>query len=165
MNETLSWHRIGPGQPAAGRASPRAKRAVGEAGGTPLSSVSTDDKRLKKCPECCGWDKEQSVLCCSFSYRANNRPCDQPLPLTPPLPIRRGGASAPVPLLLRHGTPAPCDSSPGSESDRRREETREILIHNNGATCSLCSISARSSLRSGAPSLRCTRTMPLIFSS
>ncbi len=66
----------------------------------------------------------------------------------PPLPIRRGEASTPAPLLLRHGTPAPCDSSLWSESHRRREETREILIHNNGATCSLRSISVRSSLHS-----------------
>ncbi len=45
------------------------------------------------------------------------------------------------------------------------EDHRGTRCLDNRATCSLCSISVRSSLASGAPPFRCTRTMPLIFSS
>jgi len=116
-------------------------------------------------PEPLGGSGTRSSIPPSFSHRAINRPCDRPLPPTPPLPSRRCGASTPEPLLLRHGTPAPCGSSLRSEPHRRRERTTDHPALKNGAPCSFRFVSVRSSRRSGAPPLRYSRIMPLVFSS
>jgi len=79
-------------------------------------------------------------------HRASPSPLRPPPPLTPPPPSRGGGASTPVPLLLRHGAPAPCGSSLRSEPSRRREGTTAVRASSDGPACFTPLHSVRSSL-------------------
>jgi len=83
----------------------------------------------------------------------SSRPCDRPYPPTPPLPSRRGGASTPVPLLLRHGSPARAVPPSGQNLDAGGRGPQRHLADDTGATCSF-----PLRLRPLLPPVRCSST-------